>query len=76
MIERSLQRFFWDVDASAIDLEAHAVYVIERLAEVGDADAARWMITQYGRETVLETILQSRRVSPRSKAFWRAVLAE
>ena len=63
MLDDSLQRFFWDADVAVIHDDAHSVYVIERLAELGDKDAARWMLKRYGRDTVRKTIASSRRVS-------------
>lgn len=73
-MDEVLTKYFWDIDPETIDLKKHHRYVIERLAELGDEEAAQWMLAQYGAGMVREIVLASRRVSPKSKSYWRTVL--
>lgn len=74
-MHKQLRKYFWDVDPQMINLEKHRRYVIERLAEFGDEGAVRWMLGQYGGKSVLSVVESSRRVSQKSKTYWRTVLA-
>ena len=70
-----LQKYFWDVDLKTVDPKRHSRYVIERLVEFGDEGAVRWMLRQYGTKSVLDVVESSRRISQKSKTYWRCVLA-
>ncbi len=62
---------FWDVDPGSIDLRKNARFVIERILEHGDIAALRWIRSLYPDRAILETCETSRKISRKSKDFWR-----
>lgn len=67
---------FWEVDASRIDLEAHADYVLARVLEHGTLDDVRWAIATYGLDGIRRFFREvgHPEMSDRTVGFWRAVL--
>jgi hypothetical protein len=63
-------RFFWDVDAGSLDADEHAHYVIERLLDLGDLPAVRWMLGHFPHQEIVNVLLTSRRLSRLSANFW------
>ena len=66
-----LQALFWDTDADKINLRANATYIIERILEMGDPKAFEWLQRIYAAKNIIEVIETSRKVSPKSKNFWK-----
>ena len=62
---------FWDTDPSKIDLKRNARYVIERILEMGRLDAVEWLQRIYPTRLIIETCEVSRKISERSRNFWR-----
>ena len=55
-------------------MDEHARYIIERIAELGDGQAAGWLTQQYPAAAIYDVVNSSRRVSPKSANFWRLKL--
>lgn len=72
----SLTRFFWEYRPQTVDLERHAVTILERLLEYGDDAAIQWVRATYRADRILEVVAASRRLSPKTRAFWRTVLGD
>lgn len=66
-----LFRFFWDVDPKTLNVSRHSRFIIERILDVGDLDAFWWAQKQYPTALLIEVSLTSRRLSERSKQFWK-----
>ena len=62
---------FWDAEPSSIDLKKNSRYVIERILEMGSMDAVQWLQRIYPTRLIIEVCESSRKVSERSKNFWR-----
>lgn len=62
---------FWDTDPYKIDLKRNARYVIERVLEMGGLDALYWVQRVYPTKLIVETLEVSRKISRRSRNFWR-----
>lgn len=69
-IPQELHRYFWDVKADALDPAKHPQYVINRLLDKGSLDAARWVVRNFPRETIIETLKTMRDFSPWNGVFW------
>ncbi len=70
------QSLFWDVDPKTIDPDKHAVYVIERILELGEPKEVGWVFTYYPKDTIRAVLARPRvQVSPQSQALWRLLLA-
>lgn len=62
---------FWDRNPGEIDIRANASYVIERVLELGDLDALWWLQRIYPTRLIMDTGEVSRKLSEKSKNFWR-----
>jgi len=74
MLPASLRKYFWEVDATKVDVQKRAYYVIERLLEYGDAPATHWLFRTYPKERIIEVLKKSRSLSKKSANFWALVL--
>ncbi len=54
------KRIFWDVNMEAMDMDAKASFVIERVFERGDVDDIRSCRRYYGDERVTEVLLNAK----------------
>lgn len=70
MLPSFIQTYFWDVDATALEVERDGEYIISRLLERGDSNAARWMRETYPRERIISVLTKSRELSAPSAYFW------
>lgn len=66
----SLYQFFWDVDAKKVNPGESTTYVVHRLLDKGNLEAARWVIKRFPRETIVETLKKMRDFSPWNAVFW------
>lgn len=66
----------WDVDPGALDRERHSSYVMERVLELGDPEACRWLLDSYGRNRVRAFVQAEgpRRLTPRALNYWAFIL--
>ncbi|HCY19792.1 MAG TPA: hypothetical protein DHU69_08600 [Deltaproteobacteria bacterium] len=62
---------FWDTAPSSIDLKTNSRYVIERVLEIGGLDAVQWLQRIYPTKIIIEICNTSRKISHKSKNFWR-----
>jgi len=69
-IPQFAQRYFWDVDAKKLDAARHSTYVIERLLEWGNPQAARWVLQKYSRRKIVSVLKKTRALSRMSANFW------
>jgi hypothetical protein len=76
MFSGELTRFFWDVDPEKLDLERHKTFIIERILELGDEAAVRWLFAAYPRPDIILVLRAARALSPKSHGFWTLVLEE
>ena len=64
------QKYFWDIDATKLDTEKHATYVIERLLELGNPQSACWLLEHYSRRKIIGVLKKTRSLSRMSANFW------
>lgn len=64
------RRYFWDVDADKLDAVKYSTYIIERLLEMGDVPAVRWVLQKYSRRKIVTVLKHSRSLSKPSANFW------
>jgi len=70
-IDRSL---FWDIEPDRLDLQRNKEYVIERILELGDERAVRWLFSKYPRSEIIKVLASSRRISRKSANYWSLIL--
>lgn len=74
MIPPVLKKYFWDVDLSTVDPVKHRRYVIERLVELGDDQAVRWLLKTYTANEIRDVLRLSRTISVKSRNYWYGLL--
>lgn len=74
MIDIKLKKYFWDVDFESLKIEENKKYILERILEMGDENAVKWMMENFSREEILKAINNNRKISPKSLNFWNLVL--
>lgn len=65
---------FWDTDSDRIDLQKNKEYIIERVVELGDDKAVRWLFANYPRSEIKKVLARSRRISRKSSHYWSLIL--
>lgn len=68
------EKYFWDIDVRSLDVKKHRSYIIERIVEFGDAAAVAWLRRHFSGKDILAVVNASRRVSPKTRNFWRLVV--
>ena len=69
-----LKRLFWDHPLQATDLDACPKWVTERVLEYGGLEDIRALIGFMGHPRFLDQVRQANWSSPRTRAFWTAIL--
>ena len=72
-IPKSLHRYFWDVNIAKLDPKKKPYFVISRLLDKGNIEAARWIKNNYNDETVREALQNYRDFSLKSASFWSLI---
>ena len=70
MIPAGIKQYFWEVDTKKLDPKKHPEYVIARILEYGNQEAAGWVIKNFDKKLIKKVISKSRELSPRSANFW------
>lgn len=65
-----LYHLFWDINPERLITAQHPTYVIERILELGDRSAVRWLEKQYSREKVIETLKKSKKISRKTANYF------
>jgi len=69
-----VERLLWDVDPSAVDLQQHADYVMERVMSRGTLEAMRWLRATYSVDQLADFLRRrGDRISARDRAYWRLI---
>lgn len=69
-----LSVFFWDVAPEKLNVQRDATFILERLLELGNDDAIRWIRTTYPEEAIKSVVKNSRRLSRKTARFWQVFL--
>ena len=69
-VPERLKTLFWDTSIGKIHLRRNATYIIERVLELGDVDAAAWLRRVYPGQRIIDTLRTSRALTEKSRNFW------
>jgi len=69
-----LRPLFWDVDFDQLRVPGHERYIIERILELGDDAAVRWVFQRFSQDQIVQTLRDSRSLSRKSALFWADIL--
>ena len=70
------RELFWDTDTARLDLQENKQYIIERILELGDEKAVKWLFSIYPRNDVKKALKKSRNISQKSSNYWTLMLAK
>lgn len=73
-IPENLWPFFWDIDPQNINLAPKRNFVIGRLLEKGDTEAAAWVLKNFSTNAIKEVFSTLRDISPKTGNFWKIYL--
>lgn len=68
-INKFSKNLFWDVDASQLQMNAHAAYIIQRVMEYGQMDDWRLINRYYGLDKIVQECQQFRTLDPVCLSF-------
>ncbi len=74
LIDKRVQKYFWDIDPNTLDFKRHKRYIIERILEMGDETAVRWLRSTFSDEDIRDVVKRTRGLSKKSLRFWQAVI--
>jgi len=74
MLPSNLHKYFWDTDINELDAQKYKKYILERILEMGDEEAVKWMKKTYSQTDILETLKNNRKISLKSQNYWQLVL--
>ena len=69
-----LRPFFWETEFSQISVNKNKPYIIERILELGNLSAVKWLFLNYTKNEIKEVLEKSRKVSAKSRNFWQLIL--
>ncbi len=69
-LPRTLYPFFWDVDAESVNPSKSSKYVINRLLDKGNLEAARWVLKHFPKSLIVDTFKTRRDFSFDTATFW------
>lgn len=75
MLPKHLHKYFWDTESQKLDIKKYKFYIIERLLEMGDDEAIKWLNKNFQKKDFGEVLQKSRRISNRSRNYWNLVLS-
>lgn len=70
------QSLFWDTNPSKIDPQKNAQYIIERIADFGHDNEARWVFNFYDKLLLKKIIEKSRCLRAETKNLWLTLLTK
>ncbi len=72
-LDVKLKKYFWDVDFDALDVEKNTKYILERILDLGDEKAVRWMQKTFSKKDIQNAFKNNRKISKKSLNFWNLV---
>ncbi len=64
---------FWDVEINNIDIDKHAVFLIERVLMYGLLSDFRLILKTYGLDFIVEKMKKSRQIDKKTASFLAAL---
>ena len=68
--KKLLKPLFWDIDIDKLDVMIHKRYTIERILQFGLAEHIRWMLKQFGKEDITDTVKKSKIIDKKTANYW------
>ena len=65
------QSLFWDTNPKKIDPKKNALYIIERVLDLGKDEEVKWVQRFYRKSLIKKVVSNPRRLMPETKTLWR-----
>lgn len=62
---------FWDTNPKKIDPKKNALYIIERVLDLGKDEEVKWVQRFYRKSLIKKVVSNPRRLMPETKTLWR-----
>ena len=62
---------FWDTNPKKIDQKKNALYIIERVLDLGKDEEVKWVQRFYRKSLIKKVVSNPRRLMPETKTLWR-----
>ena len=69
-LPKFLWPFFWDTDPKKLDVEKRSKYIIERVMDWGDIPHVKWMLENFSKKELKNTLIKTRNLFKKSAYFW------
>lgn len=69
-LPQEFHHYFWDINAAKLNPAEHPKYVINRLMNIGNVAAIRWMRRSFPQDLIIETVKTMRDFSSKTAMFW------
>lgn len=70
-LPKFLNQYFWDVDD--LEIKSHSLFIIERLLEYGDKKAVLWMMNNFEKSQIRESLRKRKSISAKSANYWASI---
>lgn len=68
---KEVAMLLWDVDLTKLDLQDHKYQVVERVLNMGNEVALKWIWQAYGPKVIYDTVINSRRLTLKTARCWQ-----
>ena len=65
----SFKSYFWDIDFSKLNFK-NTRFIIKRVLDRGDTNSIKWLVNNYSKVDIENTIMKSRDLSQKTANFW------
>jgi hypothetical protein len=69
-----IKPLLWDVNIASLDLNLDQKFIIERVLEYGDLDSFNFILKTFDKNTIINILKTSKRLSTKSGNFYALVL--
>lgn len=69
-IPLEFKKYFWDVDFEKLDPDKKPYFIIQRMLDMGDVEAVRWISKNFDSKEIKYTLTNLRGYSLKSASFW------
>ncbi len=69
LIPKDLYKYFWDTKTKILPIK-NPGFVIERILEYGDEKALSWLDKNIDKKTIIDTLTNSKKISPKTGNFF------
>lgn len=66
----SFSKYFWDVNFESINPTKSSSFVIKRILDRGNTTSLKWVIKNYSKEKIKNTVLTTKDLSQKTANFW------